>query len=128
MAHIWKYRGCEFAFDISDSRCMKRMNDALEPLKNGYDAIEGDECRTYEAIERVCGMIGGFFAALFGEEYVKPICGDGMSFESYTDAYVDFIIFVNDQLEALSRFRENVENRLTEKFASRIADLGGGEK
>lgn len=126
MERIWKYRGCEFAFDISDSACMKRMNDALEPMKNGYDAIECEACCTYETIERVCGMIGTFFAAVFGEDCVKAICGNGMSLEDYTGAYVDFIFFVNDQLEALAKFRREVEDRLSEKFASRIAGLGGG--
>lgn len=126
-SHAWSHGGIEYYFDISDSGCMKRMNDALEVLRENYAEAEGSEKQTHEEIDRVCGMISKFFGTVFGEDRIKSICGEKNSLEAYMGAYVDFIMFVNEQLEALAKFREDVEKRVTEKFASRIADLGGAE-
>lgn len=125
--HTWSRNGAKHYFDISDSECMKRINLALEELRENYEATAGSEKNTPEEIERVCGMIGEFFKAVFGEDEVAVICGDRNSFEAYMGAYIDFIMFVNEQLEALKKFREDVDKRVTEKFATRIAELGGAE-
>lgn len=125
MEHIWKHNGCELSFDISDSGCMKRLGDALEPLRAGYAEMESEKIRTHEQIDRVCMLIGRFFGTVFGEDCVSLICGERNSLEAYTGAYVDFILFVNDQLEALAKFRAEIEKRVTDRFAGRIANLGG---
>lgn len=124
MERNWKYCGREYPFDISDSDCVRRMNNALAALREDYAEIE-EKSDTVQAIDNQCEMIGEFFGTVFGDAQAKAICGERNSLEAYTTAYVEFIMFVNDQLEELAKFREAIEKRITERLSKRIANLGG---
>lgn len=110
MEHIWNVSGREYYFDVSDSECMKKLNHALTVLCG--------ECGEGEAITEVggtiehhCRMIGDFFDNVFSEGAGTEICGQRHSAEQYTLRYVDFIVFVNRQVEAFSKLCRSIEDK-----------------
>lgn len=120
MEHNWNVSGRDYYFDVSDSECMKKLNRALTILCG--------ECGDGEAITEVggtiehhCSMIGDFFDNIFGIGAGVEICGQRHSAEQYTLRYVDFIVFVNQQVEAFSKLCRSIE----EKYLSKLEKTGG---
>ena len=56
-------------------------------------------------------MIRAFFDNVFGEGAGEAICGVRHSAEQYTLKYVDFIVFVNRQVEAFSELCRSIEDK-----------------
>lgn len=109
MEHIWKTGGREYYFDVSESESMRRLNDALASL---CDACGGETAGGVgDTIENHCAMIGRFFDNVFGEGEGDAICGQRRSAEQYTMRYVDFIVFVNRQVEAFSALCRDIEEK-----------------
>ena len=110
MEHIWKTSGREYYFDVSESESMDRLNGALSELcKECGD--DGSGSSVGGTIETHCAMIGRFFDSIFGEGAGAEICGKRHSAEQYTMRYVDFIVFVNRQVEAFSAMCREIEER-----------------
>ena len=111
----WSYRGKNYTFDISNPDCLGRIGSVF-PIKDGLDGEE--ELTPSEKAERICAAVRTFFTALFDDDGADEICGDGHSAADCTEAYLDFIAFLNVQLDEFARIREAVEQRYTEKAAS----------
>lgn len=109
MEHIWNTGGREYYFDISESETMKRLNDALAEICETCAQPAGSELG--DTIVHHCGMIGTFFDRMFGDGAGREICGEKLSAEQYTMRYVDFIVFVNRQVEAFSQMCREIEDR-----------------
>lgn len=110
MEHIWNVSGRAYEFDVSDSECMKKLNHALTVLcEECADSAEITEVGG--TIEHHCTMIAAFFDTVFGEGAGEAICGVRHSAEQYTLKYVDFIVFVNRQVEAFSELCRTIEDK-----------------
>ncbi len=105
MNRIWNYNGREYRFDISEKACVERLSDALRTLREDVGAADS----TAAAIEKHCGMIAAFFDTVFGEGCGREICGAAESAEAYSEAYVDFIMFVNSEVNSFASLREEIE-------------------
>ena len=105
MDHIWHWGGGEYYFDITEKVCIERITRALEDMKSNSDGFD-------EAV-RTAGD-GAFFATVLGEEAAHEICGVGAGAEACSAAYVDFILFVRDEVESLARIRSSLEEKLEE--------------
>lgn len=112
MDHIWKYGGGEYYFDISEKVCIERITRALEEMKASSDDAENSGAAS--AASRHCEMIGSFFSTVLGEEAAREICGTDSGAEECSAAYVSFILFVRDEVEALARIRAALEEKLSE--------------
>jgi hypothetical protein len=110
MEHIWKTGGREYYFDVSESESMERLNGALATLCEECSTT-GSDGTVGGTIENHCAMIGRFFDAVFGEGTGREICGERHSAEQYTMRYVDFIVFVNRQVEAFSAMCRDIEDK-----------------
>lgn len=110
MEHNWNVSGREYYFDVSDSECMKKLNGALTVLCGECES-ESAAAEVGDTIERHCAMIGRFFDGVFRDGAGAEICGERHSAEQYTMRYVDFIVFVNRQVEAFSRLCKSVEDK-----------------
>ncbi len=119
MNHIWIYGGREYHFDVSECECVDKLTEALGKLRGEADLLDMGGGGTAEIIRRHCKMIAEFFDTVFGEGFGKEICGDELSAEEYSTAYIEFILFVNSQVEALANLRAAVESR----YLSRIESL-----
>lgn len=108
MEHIWKTGGREYYFDVSESESMDKLNGALAALC-GECGESGDPAAN--TLEKHCAMIGRFFDTVFGDGAGTEICGQRHSAEQYTMRYVDFIVFVNRQVEAFSAMCREIEER-----------------
>lgn len=126
MNHFWCFGGREYPFDISESDCMKKVGDALTTLKKLADELENKAAcanlAPHETIDEQCGMIGTFFDMIFGGGEGKKICGERHSLDRYSEAYMEFIVFLNSQVEEFSAMRESIEKR----YAERLAAVVGG--
>jgi len=110
MEHIWNAGGREYYFDVSESESMNKLNNALAALC--AECGEGDNNGSAGgAIEHHCSIIGRFFDSVFGEGAGKEICGERRSAEQYTMRYVEFIVFVNRQVEAFSAMCRDIEEK-----------------
>ncbi|MBQ2726962.1 MAG: hypothetical protein IJF78_14765 [Clostridia bacterium] len=109
MEHIWNIGGREYFFDVSESETMNRLNGALASLCEDCTQPEGKEAG--DTIRHHCTMIGRFFDSIFGEGAGRDICGERLSAEVYTMRYVDFIVFVNRQVEAFSAMCREIEDK-----------------
>jgi len=110
MEHIWKTGGREYFFDVSESESMRKLNGALASLCGECGGAESGE-GVGDTIENHCAMIGRFFDSIFGEGAGDAICGQRRSAEQYTMRYVDFIVFVNRQVEAFSAMCRDIEEK-----------------
>jgi len=127
MNHFWIYEGREYAFDISESECMARVNSALTELRaalhrkelsvdNTDDVSVAD---TSAAIAGYCKIVRRFFDTVFGEGEGTVICGEKLSAEDHTAAYMEFILFMDAQVKAFARLPDIIG----EKYASRVDNL-----
>lgn len=114
MDHIWQ-RGDEgYYFDITEKVCIERITRALEELKSSSDAFDDAVQTVSDASSRHCDMIRAFFSTVLGEEAACEICGAGAGAETCSAAYVDFILFVKDEVDSLARIRSALEEKLEE--------------
>ena len=113
----WSCGGREYPFDISEAECMRSVGEALLELKKAADELEAREgIATHETIEEQCGMIGRFFDMIFGDGEDVKICGEKCSLSEYSDAYVNFIVFLNAQVEEFAAMRVSIEKRCAERI------------
>ncbi len=110
MEHIWKTSGREYYFDVSESESMRKLNTALAELCGECDGAKTSG-GVGDTIENHCAMIGRFFDNVFGKGAGDEICGQRHSAEQYTMRYVDFIVFVNRQVEAFSALCRDIEEK-----------------
>lgn len=109
MEHIWNIGGREYYFDVSESETLNRLKEALTELCETCARPAQGELG--ETIVKHCDMIGTFFDRVFWEGAGRDICGEKQSAEQYTMRYVDFIVFVNKQIEAFSGLCREIEER-----------------
>lgn len=105
MMRTWNYGGDEYPFDISEAGCIQRLAEALASMK---EKPEGDAA---EHMETHCCMIAEFFDTIFGEGSGERICGSVMSAGTYSEAYLDFIAYIREQIDSLTRLRAETEER-----------------
>ena len=111
MDHIWRFGGGEYYFDITERDCIERITRALEDLKSNSDSFDESAMSASEGAARHCEIIGAFFETVFGESASREICPVGFGAEACSAAYVDFILFVRDEVESLSRIRSSLEEK-----------------
>ena len=114
MDHIWHWGGGECYFDVTEKVCIERITRALEDMKSNSDGFDEAVRTAGDGAARHCEMIGAFFATVLGEEAAHEICGVGAGAEACSAAYVDFILFVRDEVESLARIRSSLEEKLEE--------------
>lgn len=105
MMNAWHYSGGEYPFDISEAGCIQRLTEALASMK---EKPEGDAA---DQVESHCCMIAEFFDTLFGEGAGECICGRVMSGQAYSEAYLNFIAYIREQIDSLTRLRAETEER-----------------
>jgi len=109
MDHIWHWGGGEYYFDISEKDCLLRITTALEKMKSASDELDDSKTGAADVAALHCGMIAVFFRTVLGDA-AHEICTD--SAEDCSAAYVDFILFVRDEVEALAKIRGALEEKL----------------
>lgn len=117
MDQNWNFSGEKYPFDISDADCLEKMSSVFETVGDDFD--ENDDLTPAERANRTCNAIRGFFTALFGDDASREICGEKQSAARCSEAYLDFISFLNQQINDFSKIREAVE----EKYSARAASL-----
>ena len=119
ISNFWCYGGREYPFDISEAECMKAVGDSLGALKTAADELEARVgLSPHETIDEQCEMIGAFFDGIFGDGEGEKICGKRHSLEKYSNAYVEFIVFLSSQVEAFASMRESIEARYADRICS----------
>lgn len=122
MDQNWTYGGGKYPFDISDADCLERMSTVFKSVHNDTDWDEGS-LTPAEKAERTCNAIRRFFSALFGNDASREICGEKQSAARCSEAYLDFIAFLNRQINEFAKIREAVE----ERYSSRAAALASAD-
>ena len=123
MNHTWIWDGREYPFDISESECMERMCRALAVLREAVGGL--GEKGISETIREQCRIIRGFFDAVLGDGTGVEICGEAYSADAHTTAYVEFILFVNEQIGAYRSKMEAVEARYMHRAAQSQGEAYG---
>lgn len=123
MNHTWIYGGREYHFDISSCECIEKVTSALGKLRGEADLIDCTGNGTAEVIRLHCTMLREFFDTVFGSGMGVEICGEELSAENHSTAYIEFILFINTQVEALSNLRAEIE----EKYLYRIDALASAK-
>ena len=112
MDHIWHWGDGEYYFDISEKVCIERITRALDEMKTVSDGFD-EAARTAGDVAALhCGMLRAFFATVLGEDASREICGIGAGAEACSAAYVDFILFVRNEVDSLSKIRASLEEKL----------------
>ena len=117
MEHTWNYGGREYPFDISESESMARMCEGLNTLRGEIGMLGGDSAS--ENLRGQCLIIRRFFDTVLGEGMGEAVCGTAYSADVHTSAYMEFILFVSDQVNA---FREKAA-AVEEAYRNRAAEL-----
>ncbi|MGN1346533.1 MAG: DUF6673 family protein [Eubacteriales bacterium] len=117
MDHVWNYGGAEYLFDVSESENMGRMCRGLEALRGDIGGLAGETAE--DALREQCCIIRRFFDAVLGDGTGVKVCGEAYSADAHTTAYVEFILFVNEQV---NRFRTKME-AVEEKYRGRAAQM-----
>lgn len=122
MDQMWTFLGQEYPFDISDAECLDKMGKVFSVA----DELDSDDegLSPSEKAEKLCKTVRSFFAVLFGEEGSQNICGLNQSAARCTEAYLDFIAFLNRQVDEFSRIRELIE----QKYSMRASSLASSEQ
>ena len=119
MTKHWTWNTRTYPFDVSEAGCMGRLLSALEGLRNHLAQLRR-EADADEMLSCHCGILQEFFNGIFGDGAGEALCGKALSTEAYSRAYIDFMDFVNDQVDELNRMRREAE----EKYLARAAALG----
>lgn len=119
MEKIWKWNGVETYFDITNPGCMRRLMDALEGLRNNLAQFRREQ-DTDDMLSCHCGILQEFFDDVFGEGSGEHLCGKQLSAEAYSRAYLDFLDFVNGQMDALEAMHREAEG----KYRTRAMRMG----
>lgn len=117
--NVWVWNGHEYPFDISESDSMAKMNEGLLALRVDNERLCAAGHIGSDALREQCMIIRKFFDSVFGEGMGEAVCGIPYSASAHTMAYMEFILFVNAQVNA---FREAVA-AVEEKYMSRAADM-----
>ena len=117
MNHLWTYNGAEYPFDISESESMGRMCCGLNTLRKEIGSLP--ETGASDALRSQCLIIRRFFDTVLGDGCGVNVCGADYSADAHTTAYVEFISFVNTQVNS---FREKMA-ALEEKYCDRAEQL-----
>ncbi len=117
MEHTWNYGGRSYPFDISESGNMARMCEGLNNLRGELGTSGGDSAG--DNLREQCLIIRRFFDTVLGEGAGEAVCGAAYSAEVHTTAYMEFILFVNDQVNA---FREKAA-AVEKSYRNRAAEL-----
>jgi len=115
----WTWNKITMPFDISEVGCMNRLLAALGGLRNNLAGFRRDQDAD-DLLSCHCGILQEFFDEVFGDGAGETLCGTVLSAEVYSRAYIDFMDFVNGQIDALNRLRKEAE----EKYLARAAALG----
>lgn len=122
MDQNWNFYGNDYSFDISDADCLEKIGTVFTLARN-FD--EDEETLTpSEKSVKLCTAVRSFFSSLFGDEKSLVICGEKQSAARCAEAYLDFLAFLNKQIDEFSRIREAVE----EKYSHRTALLAQAEQ
>ncbi len=117
MEHTWNYSGQKYPFDISECDSMARMCEGLNALRSELGTLGGDSAS--DNLRAQCLIIRRFFDTVLGAGTGEAVCGAAYSADAHTTAYMDFILFVSDQVNAFRKKAAAVE----EKYMSRAAEL-----
>lgn len=126
MDQFWHFSGENYPFDISDADCLERMGKVFSSIRGDTDE-EDSSLTPSEKTVRTCNAIREFFSVLFGEKASLDICGERQSAARCSEAYLDFIAFLNEQINDFSKIREAVEARYSAR-ASALASCDGEEQ
>jgi len=122
MKHTWVWNGKEYPFDISESECMARMCGGLNTLREDIGML-GDGISASDTLRGQCRIIRRFFDTVLGEGTGEAVCGAAYSADAHTTAYMEFILFVNEQVNA---FREKAA-AVGETYLNRAAEMEQAE-
>ena len=122
MEHTWIRDGKEYPFDISESECMARMCGGLNTLREDIGML-GDGISASDTLRGQCRIIRRFFDTVLGEGTGEAVCGAAYSADAHTTAYMEFILFVNEQVNA---FREKAA-AVGETYLNRAAEMEQAE-
>ena len=117
MDQNWSFSGSKYPFDISDAECLERMSKVFETVRSDENEDESALTPAEKAV-RTCTAIRSFFTSLFGEDASREICGEKQSAARCSEAYLDFIAFLNQQITEFSKIREAVEERYSARAAA----------
>lgn len=119
MEHTWNYGGQAYPFDISESDSMARMSAGLSELREAIGALGGNGGSASEVLRDQCLIIRRFFDTVLGDGIGEAVCGAAYSADAHTTAYMEFILFVNEQVSA---FREKAA-AVEAKYMSRAEQM-----
>ena len=116
MTRTWQYNGASYPFDISESENVDRMHQGLNDLRGDIRQLgtPGEE-NTGGALKEQCLIIRRFFDTVLGDGCGEAICGAAFSADAHTTAYVAFIGFVNEQVNAFREKMAAVEAKYIER-------------
>ncbi len=119
MNRIWNWNGHEYPFDVSDPACTEAVTEALAALEADAKRLEArPHLTTSQTLRGHCAIVIRFFNTVFGEGAGREIIGSRDSAGVADEAYLDFIYFINGQIAAFSRIREEVVSRYEERLAA----------
>ncbi|MBQ4606099.1 MAG: hypothetical protein IJB15_05305 [Clostridia bacterium] len=119
MIKQWTWNTITYPFDVSEAGCMGRLLAALEGLRENLSRFRREQDAD-DMLSCHCGILQEFFDDIFGDGSGEKLCGKALSAEVYSRAYIDFMDFVNGQIDELNRLRQEAE----EKYLARAAALG----
>lgn len=119
MKKSWTWNGRAYYFDITESGCMRRLMDALTGLRNNLAQFRREQ-ETDDMLSCHCGILQAFLDDVFGEGAGEEMCGKQLSAEVYSRAYMEFLEFVNRQMEALEKMQKDAEA----KYHARAQQMG----
>lgn len=119
MDKVWKWNGKEYYFDITEPGCMRRLMDALTGLRENLAQFRREQ-DTDDMLSCHCGILQEFFDDVFGEGAGEDLCGVQLSAEVYSRAYLEFLDFAGEQMDALEKLQKEAEA----KYHARAARMG----
>lgn len=111
---IWKFNKQELSFDVTEPGCMHRLLEGLYGLRENLLRF----CRDDDAddmLMRHSSILQEFFDIVFGDGMGVTLCGKGLSASAYSLAYLDFLEFIEGQLDVFEACLAAAEEKYNER-------------
>ncbi len=117
---VWNYGNCAFELDMSDVEVIERYESVFNHMEEAQKALPKEG--THSEILRVyCQMFREMFDGLFGPGTAQQLFGDRNNARIMTEAYEDFLAFVNRQVAGLGELQNRITARYSPNRAQRRA-------
>lgn len=109
---VWNYGGCALELDMTDVEMVERYENVFKRVEEAQKALPKEGTHS-EILRAYCRMLREVFDGLFGPGTSQQLFGKRNNARVMTEAYEDFLAFVNKQANGLGE----LQNRITARYS-----------